>query len=637
MSIARVALPVATSQLFDYWIPAGADVRAGAIVKVSLGRRRIAGVVTELASEASVPRDRIVPIDEVVALPPLPDDVRDLCAFVAAYYQAPLGLAFALAMPPLRAGRAKRRHDERPLALSAAGRTALPPALMRAPVARALFARLEPDGAVLDADAIAALSRTARRVLHAWLDRGYVAPATMLQEPPAPLQLNDAQRAAVDAIDAARETFAPFLLDGVTGSGKTEVYLSAAARSVASGGQVLMLVPEINLTPQLVARVRQALPRARTVALHSGLPEGERRCELARGCGRRGRSRARHAARRSSPRCRVSTSSSSTRSTTARTSSRTCVRYHARDAALWRGAAAGRARRARQRDAIARDASCNADAGRYKRLVLERRADPRALPPTVRFVPARGDSVRDGLSAHRCSARSPTRLASRRAIARIREPARVRAVAQVCRVRVGGGLPALQRAAGRASRCPRRLRLPSLRPSRARAARVPAVRQRRPCAARATARSGSSARLRRASPTRASRASIATRTRRAGAFDEVRSRVAANTLDILIGTQMLAKGHDFPAPDARRRARCRQRALQRRFPRDRAACRAARAGWRAGQGAPSLPGEVIVQTDFPAASALCRAAHARLWRVRARAARRAPRRAACRRSRTSCC
>ena len=82
---------------------------------------------------------------------------------------------------------------------------------------------------------------------------------------------------AADAIAAAHGSFSPFVLFGVTGSGKTDVYLDVATRTIAAGGQVLLLVPEINLTPQLEQRVRAALPGASVVLLHSGLADGVRR------------------------------------------------------------------------------------------------------------------------------------------------------------------------------------------------------------------------------------------------------------------------------------------------------------------------------------------------------------------------
>jgi primosomal protein N' (replication factor Y) len=102
VTIARVALPVAAAQLFDYWVPTGLVVHAGAIVRVPLARRRVIGVVVEVVEATPIAPEKLVPIGELVALPPLPEDVRELAQFVASYYQAPPGLAFALATPPTR-------------------------------------------------------------------------------------------------------------------------------------------------------------------------------------------------------------------------------------------------------------------------------------------------------------------------------------------------------------------------------------------------------------------------------------------------------------------------------------------------------------------------------------------------------
>jgi primosomal protein N' len=98
MSIARVALPVAAWQLFDYWIPDGLAVHDGDVVRARLGRRSLTGVVVAVdASTAFL--DRLQPIDAVTTAR-LPADVMELAAFVSAYYQAPLGMTHALVAPP---------------------------------------------------------------------------------------------------------------------------------------------------------------------------------------------------------------------------------------------------------------------------------------------------------------------------------------------------------------------------------------------------------------------------------------------------------------------------------------------------------------------------------------------------------
>src|SRR5690606_25150275 len=197
----RVALDVPLPGPFDY--RAAAAVPVGARVIVPFGRRKLVGVVVAAPSQPAVAVDQVRDIEQVLQdLPPLPADWLRLASFAADYYQRPLGEVMLPAMPPpLRKPSAYqgKRSGQGPVArLESRKRKAAP-----APV--------EPD------------------------------------EPPA---LNADQRAAVDTV-AGLASFKPVLLHGITGSGKTEVYLHAAQRVLAQGRQVLLLVPEINLTPQL--------------------------------------------------------------------------------------------------------------------------------------------------------------------------------------------------------------------------------------------------------------------------------------------------------------------------------------------------------------------------------------------------
>src|SRR4029453_10185985 len=149
----------------------------------------------------------------------------------------------------------------------------------------------------------------------------------------------------------------PFLLHGVTGSGKTDVYLGAAASVIAAGGQVLVLVPEINLTPQFEARVRAALPERVTVTMHSGLADGARRshwlaasngeADLVLGT--------RLAVFCPMPRLALVVIDEEQDGSYKQQDG---VRYHARDVGVWAGRAGRlpeRPDRARQRDTVARD------------------------------------------------------------------------------------------------------------------------------------------------------------------------------------------------------------------------------------------------------------------------------------------
>lgn len=226
----RVALDVPLPGPFDY--RHHEPVEAGLRVIVPFGRRKLIGVVVDNPAEPSYEPRQIKPIEEVLRdLPPFDEAWLRLARFAAEYYQRPLGEVMLPTLPPpLRKPTAYQGKR------SAGG-----------PVARL-------DG------------RKRKAVRN---------PAEADQPP----ELNDAQREAVDTI-AGLAKFKPVLLYGVTGSGKTEVYLRAAEKVLAAGRQVLLLVPEINLTPQLEGALRARLEGLvgtdGLAVLHSGLSDGER-------------------------------------------------------------------------------------------------------------------------------------------------------------------------------------------------------------------------------------------------------------------------------------------------------------------------------------------------------------------------
>ena len=123
MPIARVALPVAAATTFDYWVPEGLDVAPGRIVRVTLGARKVTGVVVAVGHDTTVAPEKLHPITDVLAVPPLPEDVLALAEFIASYYQETLGLALGAraCRPPAAAGaaraaRSSRRGNSRPRA-----------------------------------------------------------------------------------------------------------------------------------------------------------------------------------------------------------------------------------------------------------------------------------------------------------------------------------------------------------------------------------------------------------------------------------------------------------------------------------------------------------------------------------------
>ena len=277
-SVLRVALPVPLPRPFDYLPPPGVDpasVAIGQRILVPFGARELVGIVIGLgvAESAIEPKPALALPDPA---PLLQGELLTSLQWLSSYLHAPLGEVLATAMPAaLRRGEPLPETTRHGWRLTEAGNTALP--AMRAGKPQALAALLASlrDEAWLDAEH--AGWRTPMRGLR---ERGLVervaldhAEAIAAPTQPAPV-LNPEQRSAADAIRAT-DGFASFLLDGVTGSGKTEVYLDAIADCLARGRQALVLVPEIGLTPQALARFRARLG-VPVHALHSGLNDGER-------------------------------------------------------------------------------------------------------------------------------------------------------------------------------------------------------------------------------------------------------------------------------------------------------------------------------------------------------------------------
>jgi primosomal protein N' (replication factor Y) len=282
--IARVAVPAPLHTLFDYRIPAGVRVARGMRVLVPFGRSRRVGVVFGLAPPGDCPAEKLRCIERVLdATPALPEETLGLLEWVAGYYHHPIGEVVQAALPPrLRRAATLPSLETELVALTEAGRAqcASPPG--RAPRQAAVLAWLgSRPQAQATADALRAAFANVGPVVKAlqgrgWLEHRHSPALPDMQAPePAPYPLTAEQAAAVAAVEQAAGDFSVTLLDGVTGSGKTEVYLQLAARVLDRGEGVLVLVPEIALTPQLYERFRARLgPTVRV--LHSGLSETAR-------------------------------------------------------------------------------------------------------------------------------------------------------------------------------------------------------------------------------------------------------------------------------------------------------------------------------------------------------------------------
>ena len=532
MTIAHVALDVPLDEAFDFRVPDGLDAPRGSLVVVPFGRTRKVGVVVGLARASKVPAARLREIEaRVPDVAPFTEPELELFEFCAAYYQRPLGEAIAASLPPRL--RQVRRRALRP------GEAAGQPGFE------------------------------------------------------APLPLNAEQRAALEAIRAGAGRFHPVLVQGITGSGKTEVYLHVVAETLRAGRQALMLVPEIGLTPQFEARVRARFPGASMVATHSRLSQGER-------------AQAWIDAQAGSAQVVLGTRSAILlpfrdlglvivdEEHDPSYKQQEGLRYSARDLAVLRA----------QRLGIpvvlgsatpSMESLANVAEGRYTLARLDARAASGAALPVVRTVDTRADQPIEGLS-------HALILALRARVARGEQSlvfVNRRGFAPVlfCRActwhssctRCSANL-VLHRSAGelRCHHCGRRERMPTACPQCG-AEELAPIGQGTQRVEEALAEALPAARI-----ARVDRDSTA----RKGSLGQVFEDLRAGRIDVLVGTQMLAKGHDYPAltlvgvlgadnalfsADFRAAERLHSQLVQ-------VAGRAGRA---------ERAGEVLIQTDFP--------------------------------------
>ncbi len=284
--VARVAVPVALARHFDYLLLAGEPVPLpGMRVRVPFGRREAIGVILGVSAGSDVPRAKLKTLGRVLdAEPLLPATLMELLTWASAYYHHPIGEVMAAALPVLlRRGAAPASAGEKHYSLSEAARDLPPETFKRSPVQQRLIQALREHPEGLNAAALAQVAGNWRDAVKRLDARGFirVTERPSLSSKPADRhstpQLSAAQEAAGKAIREATGGFQSLLLHGVTGSGKTEVYLCAIEDVIACGGQVLVLVPEIGLTPQLVARFEGRL-NAPVAVMHSGLNDSERLC-----------------------------------------------------------------------------------------------------------------------------------------------------------------------------------------------------------------------------------------------------------------------------------------------------------------------------------------------------------------------
>ena len=397
-SVLRIALPVPLPTLFDYLPPASGEAEAGSRVLVPFGRNKMVGVVVETCVPAHVGSTRLKRVLRVLDDAPLLDhELMQTLAWASDYWLGAPGEAYANALPLLlREDKAPPETQEPSWQLTTAGHSALDAGSRRGGSRTLLQTLLAGPMTATELDiALPDWRPASRRLADAGLiARAEHAPSSAFFPTAAKFALHAEQDAAIAAVTEAFGRFQPFLLDGITGSGKTEVYLSLIERTLAQGKQALLLVPEIGLAPQTVRRLRERLGVPVEV-LHSNLAEGER---------------ARAWLRMRAGEAKVVLGTRSAVFTPLPHAGLIIVdeehdsaykqqegfRYHARDLALLRG-------RALQIPVLLGSATpsleslANVEAGRYQALHL--RSRPAAThPPQVQIIDMRAQRLEHGLS-----------------------------------------------------------------------------------------------------------------------------------------------------------------------------------------------------------------------------------------------
>jgi primosomal protein N' (replication factor Y) len=533
LKIVRVALDVPLDESFDFRAPEGAEVPLGSLVVVPFGRTRKVGVAVALSDRSEVSEGRLKSVESVVPdVPPFGPAELELFEFCAAYYQRPLGEVISAAIPP-RLRQVSRRR------IAPAGPPGAHPELVPGP------------------------------------------------------ELTPEQRAAIDTALAGRDRFHPVLLHGVTGSGKTEVYLHLIADALGRGRQALMLVPEIGLTPQFEEHVRGRFPGARLVAAHSHIAEGERASGWL-------------AAQSGAAQIVLGTRLAALmpfrdlglivvdEEHDGSYKQHEGLRYSARDVAV------RRAQRLRIPVVLGSatpslESFSNARESRYALARLPERAAEGARMPVVRTVDTRADRPHEGLTFALIQAMRARLERGEQALVFVNR----RGFSPVLFCRACNWHSTCTRCSAnlvlhlrdhelRCHHCGRRERVPAKCPTCSSVDLAPVGQgtQRVEEALRAALPKARIARVDRDS------------TARKGALKSVFDEVRAGRIDVLVGTQMLAKGHDYPrltlvgvldadsalfSADFRAAERLHAQLVQ--------------VSGRAGRS--TTPGEVLIQTDFP--------------------------------------
>lgn len=553
MLVFRVAVPSPLSRLFDYLPPIGAEhdkPTPGVRVSIPFGKTQRVGVLIEIATSSSIAISRLKPVNKTLELEPsLPTDLLNMAIWASQYYHHPIGEVVAAFLPVvLRQQKSPPKKASIRLwyQLSQSGKEFDFSSLKRAPVQQKILQTLQTSIGGSGRESLSQCGSSWRSAVQALLKKELLletelkedegTPKAYLETPPS---LNDEQAQVVKSVIADIGQFQVHLLEGVTGSGKTEVYLRLIQACLDNHQQALVLVPEIGLTPQLIDRFRKRFSVPISL-LHSGISPNQRLkvCEAARNG---------HA--------RIIIGTRSTIFTPFDNLGAIIVdeehdqslkqqdgfRYHARDLAIIRARALacpvllGSA-------TPALESLANAQAGRYKHLRLTKRAAD-ASPPRIGLLDVRSRPMFEGLSENLLSTMDKHLQQKGQILLFLNR----RGFAPLLMCHDCGWGADCQRCDAHMTNhhASRRLRCHHCGAERPAPVRCPECQSDKLLLiGQGTERieNAITERFPQAKTIRIDRDN----TRKKGSLEALLSQAAAGEADILIGTQMLAKGHHFP-------------------------------------------------------------------------------------------
>ena len=598
MQIVRVALDVPLSTLFDYFLAENMTVAAGRRVVVPFGRKQLVGVVMECAVKTDLAAERIKAVVQILEdVPPLSAELLKLLRFCSDYYHYPIGMTVLSALPTrLRNSLPVMLKQALTYSLSVSGRSL---DLAQFPKRRAVQLRILKalQERALSSAQLKAISPSAPATLKLLIEAGWVEANTCVTAA-GNFTFNEEhlltveQQSAVDVVNQM-QGYHTFLLHGITGSGKTEVYVHLLQQVLQRGGQILLLVPEINLTPQLESYFRSRFPDTELVSLHSGLNDTERTQNwlLAQSGQARIILGTRLAVFTPLPHLALIIVDEEH---DASFKQQDGLRYSARDVAIFRANERG-VPIVLGSATPSLESYYNARSGRYTLLKLSERASALAQLPAIRCINISNVLLPEGISSELLAALGARLLRGEQSLVFINR----RGYAPVLMCTACGWLSGCPNCAGkmvlhlkdgrlRCHHCGHQTRVPhacptcgnaDLQPVGIGTQRVETALQTHFPAARIL---------------RVDRDS----TRNKGTWNAMRKQIQDEAVDVLVGTQMLAKGHDFHNltlvcvlnPDSALYSSD-FRASEKLF------AQLAQVAGRAGRG--DKPGEVLVQTSFP--------------------------------------